>query len=236
MSDNSNDPNLNNNLSDYAAAALRAVSSMVPIGGPFLSELFSAIIPNQRVDRVVDLINQLNSRLTALEQADIKEKLNIPEALELFEECIQQAARSSNAARHEHIANLLANSLTKEEISFVESKHLLNILNQLTDIEIIWLNYYYQTYVGDPLKFQANHQDIISFIPPSDDLSEIAKATLRDNYIQHLERLGLLTHIYKIDHKTNTPRIDPFTHKEMIARYEITPLGRLFIRHVIFDG
>lgn len=235
MSEKSKIPNLSTNGNDYTAMIIRSIISLVPLGGPFLSELFTELIPHQRMDRVVDFLENLYVRLASLEKDLLESKLKNPQALELFEECVRQAASSSSSERHKHIANLMANSLSKEEIDYVESKHLLMLLNQIDDIEIIWLNSYHHISLGAEREFRLKHQHILepyTITHANGSKFDLDKSTLQDNYKKHLARLDLIMGVPEIDQKTKQPKIDPFTHQQEIVSYRITPLGKLLIRQI----
>jgi hypothetical protein len=65
-----------------------------------------------------------------------------PEFCELLEEGFTQAARAISEERRNYIANLLCNGLAADQVDYVKSRFLLRLLNQLSNAEIIVLNYY----------------------------------------------------------------------------------------------
>jgi len=54
---------LSNRGLDYLVASLRSVTGLIPGAGPFVSELLTVIIPNQRIDRIRDFVRILDSKL-----------------------------------------------------------------------------------------------------------------------------------------------------------------------------
>ena len=72
----------------------------------------------------------------------VKDRLYENEGLDLFEEGLLQASRSISEERRRRLANLLAKSLSQEELKYAESKKLLNLLRELTDPEVLILLYY----------------------------------------------------------------------------------------------
>jgi len=73
----------------------------------------------------------------SIEQEFVRSQLTNENFTDLVEEGLRQAARSVSRDRREQIAALIANSLRLQDISYVESKHLLRILGELNEIEII---------------------------------------------------------------------------------------------------
>ena len=113
-----------------------------PFAGSLLSELAGTIIPNQRLDRISKFVLILEGKLSNLEQEFIHSQLVNEKFSDLLEESARQAARSLSDERREYIANLITNSLSRQDIEYNESKHLLKILSELNDIEVVWLWFY----------------------------------------------------------------------------------------------
>ena len=63
--------------------------------------------------------------------------------IDLFEDGVFQSIKALSNERHEYIASILKNSLSQEEINYLQQKKLLNILSQLNDAEIIHFQYHY---------------------------------------------------------------------------------------------
>src|SRR5690606_28838317 len=95
--------------------------------------------PNQRINRVVSFATHLQKRIADLEQDRVRAHLTDENFTDLVEEALRQAARATTDERRQHIASVVAAGLTTEDVSFIESKHLLRILGETNDLEIIWL-------------------------------------------------------------------------------------------------
>jgi hypothetical protein len=207
---------------------------MVPFAGSLLAELAGTIVPNQRIDRIAKFAEALESKLSNLEQDFVRSQLTNEHFTDLLEEGMRQAARSLSDERREYIANLIASSLSSEDIEYIESKHLLRILGEINDIEVIWLRFYLVPTIGGDEEFRRKHESILEPViatlgaPP--EIHE--KAALQESYKEHLTQLGLLQHRYRTDIKTRTPEFDRFTGAMEVQGYQITPLGRLLLRHV----
>ena len=136
--------------------------------------------------------------------------------------------------RREYIANLITNSLSQQDIEYIESKHLMRILGELNDIEIIWLRFYLHPTMGGDEEFRNKHAAILAPVMATmvDPPSVLEKESLQKNYKEHLSQQGLLRPRYEVDTKTHLPEYDNFTGNQKIRGYEITSLGRFLLRQI----
>ena len=215
------------NKSDYVAFAAKSVLGAVPFVGSFLAEIAGNVIPNQRVERIVAFANNLQMKLKNVEE--ILEKLNVKDEnfTDLIEEGLRQAARSTTDERREYISALIANSLTSEDISFVESKHLLRQLGEINDIEILWLRFFLVPTLGGDKEFREKHQAVLRplSVVMGSPQPEIDKSTLRTSYKEHLATLGLLEKKIELDTRGSDVKIK-------VKGYELSILGRLLLRQI----
>lgn len=218
---------------DYVALAAKAVLGATPIVGSLLVELAGVVVPNQRIDRIAEFARDLETKITRLEQAFVQSQLDNPEFSSLLEEGLQQAARAVSSGRRAQIAELIARSLGGQEIAYAESEHLLRLLRDLNDVEIIRLgSYLHQSFAPDD--YREKHKDVLapalaSFASPQ---SEKDRAALQQSYDQHLERLWLLRVRYAVDSSTKLPEFDSRTGAQKIRGYGLTPLGELLCRQI----
>jgi hypothetical protein len=125
----------------------------------------------------------------------------------MVEEGSHQAARSTTDERRAHIANVIAGSLQSEDISFIESKHLLRLVGEINDIEVIWLRSYLGPMMKQDAEFRVKHQHLLApqMATMGSSQAAVDKETLQQSYKQHLQQLGLLKERYRVDSKTNMP-------------------------------
>ncbi len=225
---------LSNKPIDYVTSAIKGTLGAVPFAGSLLAELAGTVIPNQRLDRIAKFVIILESKLSNLEQEFIRSQLTNENFSDLLEEGARQVARSLSDERREYIASLIANSLSKEDIEYIESKHLLRILGELNDIEVIWLRFYLEPTISGDDEFRSKHENVLTPIMAamSDPPSVIDKEALQDSYKEHLSQLALLQPQYETDSKTRLPEFDRFTGRLKIRGYDITTLGRLLLRQI----
>ena len=212
--DNENVEALEPQKMDYVASAAKAALGAVPFAGSLLVELAGTVIPNQRINRIVSFAKTLERRLSNLEQEFVQSQLNDDNFTDLLEEGLRQASRSLSEERREYISSLISNSLVSKDIEYIESKHLLKKLDELNDIEIIWLRYFLERTSHEHQNFREKHPDILKPITRVMSTPQPIrdKGTLQDSYKEHLAQLGLLEREDK--------------------RYKLKPLGRLLLREI----
>lgn len=240
MSTNStNEPTqLQTNNIDYVTSAAKAVLGMVPFAGSLLAELAGSVIPNQRIDRLSKFAIQLEARLATLDQDFVRAQLTDENFTDLLEDGIRQAARSLSDERRQYLAALLGNGISSDAISFAESKQLLRILGELTDVEVIWLRSYLNPTIDGDNEFRAKHDITLKPIAPSMGSGQgtIDSYALQSSYKEHLAALGLLSPRYEIDSRTKQPVYDSRTGNLKLKGYEITSLGRLLLRQIALSS
>lgn len=212
-------PDLETTRTDVAAAVARGVASAVPFIGGLIAEAVNHIIPNQKIDRCVEWLRILDAKVAALDPdlAYVKHRMGSAEGLDLFEDGLNQAARTPFSERREHLANLLATSLTQERLKYAESKKLLNVLRELTDAELIMLIYH-----SKPIhlssqwhaEFMEKHREVLypARHVMGSSQEEIDRGALQESYRGTLIRFGLLC--------------------EKSNRLELSSFGRLMLRYI----
>ncbi len=224
---------LENLTVDYVTIAAKGCLGAVPFVGSLLSELAGNVIPNQRIDRITKFALLLETRLGKLERVELQARMATPEGADLLEEGIRQAASSLSDERREYIANLIANGIACSDISDQESKHLLRILGELNDVEIIWLRSYADQAMGGDNEFREKHAVVLDTEPALlGSLQSVHdKNSLAKSYKLHLARLGLLQERLAIDHKTKLLKIDSQGRTE-VKGYNLSGLGQLMLRSI----
>jgi hypothetical protein len=151
-----------------------------------------------------------------------------------MEEALRQVARSVSQERRAHIAGLIVTGLKPDDVSYVESKHLLRILGEINDVEIIRLtSHLYETF-GSGEEYWAKHREVLEPVAPAMDSPqrELDKATLQNSFDEHLAQLGLLDPRHNVDRRTNQLVVDRTTGALEVRGYGITSLGRLLLKQV----
>lgn len=204
---------------DRLASAAKGVVGACPFIGPLVAEAIGALIPNQRLDRVVEYLRNLDAEVHCLDGRLERFEKNIhgAEGLDIMEEGLTQAARSITSERKERLARLVGRSLSSDEIRYEESRKLLNLYRDLTDPEIVWLLYFSL----NPVLGVGPHQDLVKkhpdvLMPISREMGapreQVDRSALQDSYKNTLMRFGLI---------------------ELRGKsHQISSLGRLLVRYI----
>jgi hypothetical protein len=232
LADDKSRDDLNVTRVDYVTVAAKAALGAVPFAGSLLAELAGTVIPNQRIDRIVRFASQLETRLANVERDAMRSNLADENFTDLMEEGLRQAARSTTDERRAHIASVIANSLTSERISFVESKHLLRLLGEINDIEVVWLRFYLHPEMSGDQEFRSKHEDILTPVAAhlQSSQAEIDKEILQNSYKAHLCQLGLLRERYQMDPKTQLPAFDKMRGELKVSGYDLSRTGHLLLK------
>lgn len=233
MTESSNKQKLKNSSIDYIVNVVKGTIGIVPIAGPLLAEIAGTLIPNQRIDRLTKFAEELSYRLMSVEESKLRTYLTNENFTDAVEESLRQAARSTSDERRSYIASLLANGIDNDKINFIEIKHLLRLLGEINDIEIIWLRSYMDPTLNADKEFRKRHAEILSSVTAhfGSTQEELDQEALQESYKLHLERLGLLRSKIRFDTKTKLPEFDKKDGFKKLG-FEITPMGRLLIRYI----
>ena len=218
---------------DYVASGAKSVLGIVPFVGSLLAEVAGSVIPNQRIDRIARFATALQGRIAHLEEQAVRGELKDEEFTELLEEALRQAARSTSDERREYLAAAIANSLTRNAIKHSETKHLLRIMGELSDVEIIWLRFYQNPVIEGDQEFRNKHAAVLerknAYIGSSTD--ELDQYALQSNYRKHLVDLGLVTPVISKG-RDGKPEFDTFSGNFKISYHHTSPLGELLLRTI----
>lgn len=218
---------------DYVASGAKAALGVVPFAGSLLAEVAGSIIPNQRVDRIADFAFKLQARIEQLEEAQVRSELDDEEFTDLLEESLRQASRATSEARRLYLASLVASSLSSDAVEHAESKYLMRVLGELSDIEVLWLRFFHEPTIEGDKEFRELHTRVFRHrvAVMGSSREELDDHALQESYKDHLVRLGLVSeHIRK--KRDGTPEYDKFTGKPAVSHRQASPLGRLLLRSI----
>lgn len=206
---------LKNQAVDYVVTATKSVLGLIPVVGSALAEFAGTLIPNQRIDRLTKFATELSRRLSEAEGRLLTDALQDPTFGDLVEESMRQAANSLSDERRSYLAALVANSMDQEAVSATDSRHVLRLVGQLNDLEVILLRSYLVATLGGDEAFREKHAEVLEPVAAflDSDQATLDKSTLRDGYPFHLNQLGLL----RLGRQ---------------GGFDITPMGRLVLRMI----
>lgn len=209
---------LESNKTDYLVSIAKGLMGTCPLIGPMAAEAIGTLIPNQRLDRVVAFLRELDARVSRIDVGlqNFQSHIGTPEGLDLLEEGLVQATRAVSSYRQERLVHVVSHALTIEELKYAESRKVLNLLRELTDPELLWLVYYSLNPVlgkGPHSELMERHPEVFSPVSRTFDSSqaELDRAAIQDSYRNTLARNGLIEHENK--------------------SYRISALGRIVVRY-----
>ena len=223
------------NITDWIALLTRGGAGAIPVVGGIVGEVISELIPNQRQDRLVNLVILVSEKLQQQNIELIRAKLHDPYHIDIFEDACFQTIRALSEERLEYISTALANSLTDDDLEHLQKKKLFWLLGELNDYEIIQLFYYsLSTNPRVREEYYEKHSDVLR-IPPitnstTDDEKE--KIVVSRTYKERLVQLGLLSPVFKSPKRGMIPEFDNKTGQMTIKHYQISPLGRLLCKFI----
>ena len=207
------------NTRDRLVSIAKGTAGALPFVGTMIGETLDSVIPNLRIERVVSFLKAIDERVGDIEGKLVNFEKNIKteEGLDIFEEGFIQASRAVSEERKQRLAHLVAKTLSSDELKYAESRKILNLYNELTDPEIIWLIYYSLNPVmgaGPHSNWIEQHPDILMPISRESRApqEQREKAALQDSYKLTLSRLGLTT--------------------EKGRTTILSPLGRLLVKYI----
>ena len=235
---------------DVTAIIGKGLVGAIPFVGPLVAEIVGTTIPNQRIDRIESLLKLLESKILEDEKEKVKQRIVSPEYIDLMEDGFWQAARALSEERKDYIAALLKNSLTDDELKYIEYKRVMSILGELNDLEILILKSISMDRLGEEYKkFWEMHGDALEL--PSVVFGEtteegIDKRAIYGAHTLHLANIGLLkeekpkdvTDFYnKSESYSNllpdfTSTFDKETEVIKAENCTITRLGKLLLRSI----
>ena len=218
---------------DVVASLLKGYLGGLPVLGPPIAEIIGNLIPNQRIDRIASLLKKLESKIDPEEKAKVEARMLEEKSIDLMEDGFLQAARALSKERIEHIASLLKNSLTDEDLEQSAYKRLLFLLGEINDIEVIILKSY-SIYGAEHQEFWENHKEVLTvpaaYLGASQE--EIDKHAIYETYKANLAHLGLIRIKFKKPKRGELPEFDEKTGMVKANGYDITSLGRLLLRSI----
>jgi len=241
--------NLENNLMDKIAVAVKSLTGFCPYIGTALGEIICYYIPNQKLDRIIKYLKIIDVKVD-----EISEELkNNKDKINLIETGFKSSANSTFDEKCEWIANIVLHGLSDDiEISIAEN--IIDIVSQLNYEQIVILYYHSNFYLkpwAEKEKFTNKFKQLLNFINlfSSDrekydllknkekfNLSTLMNLGLLENEkeIKKLPSFGISSSDFSRDikelqsqlYELNNNLIDYFSQ----GRYRATDLGKLVIK------
>lgn len=210
---------LKSNRTDALIILGKSVIGAAPVVGPVLSEVLGVLIPNQRLDRIVEFVTLLEKKISdRLTIEDFKALCKSEEVVDIIEDSLFNVARAISEDRRKYITHLLAQGLSQDQFEHANAKKMLRLLDQLTDEELIFLKFYSldpMMHGGEPNDADHFYEKHLPTLEPALDEAgskSMYRASLQSSYRENLTSLGLID-----------------------ERKKITPFGDLFLQYIDED-
>jgi hypothetical protein len=133
--------------------------------------------------------------------------------------------------RREHIATLLKNSLTSDDLEHLQKKRLLALLRELNDLEVLILRANASRSFAERHRFEQVHPAVAQ-LPSVFNASASAhdRTAVHESYLLHMSGLGLLQPRYQMPMRGEIPEFDPDTGTLRTVGYQTSRLGKLLLR------
>lgn len=222
--------NLNENNTDKLVKIINATFGEIPIVGGTLVELFSSVIPNQRIDRMVEFIKILKEKLSNQEQELLKSKILDENFNSLLEDVIESTIRTIGKERKHHFCKIVHTGLTSNKEELIELRIITRTLKELNDIEMIILKNLSILSTNERTSFYQKNKSILEserlYVGASKEQEK--RHYMFKGYLYHLVALGLLDVNYDVKEESN--RIsDRSEYKVNTNNHRITEFGKMIV-------
>lgn len=199
---------------------------------PILGEVLTSTIPQQRIDRLNRLTEELAEQVKDMDEARVKQRFEEPGFVDLLEDGLIQATRATSQERINHIACVLKNGLADEDAEAIPYKKLLSLLGQLNDVEVIVLQSCQSVYAYNSFEFYEKHRGVLTPpLPKSiNDPTPPDEEAIYTSYSNQLLILGLIKNHFRRLGADEVPDFDYSSGTFRSDRTEITDLGNLLLR------
>ena len=225
--------NVDTNPTDMTVTATKLITSLFPIpGAATLGELISTIVPHQRLDRVVAVLQILHDKVESIliDVELLRSRLEKEDFQELLMSCLEQASKALTVERRNYIASFLYKTLTEDDISSINQQKLLSIFGQLDDIDILLLKFFdisqkHEIAIEHP--FYLKHKLILEppmveeNMTPEEYEKRMDEGTIYNEHLSYMQRLGVIT--------TNS---NVGLSEDQNRNFHTTPLGKRLLKYI----
>ena len=140
-----NEKELNTNDIDILVSGISGAVGAIPYVGNILSEIIHEVVPNQREDRMVKFLIDINDRLQKIEYSheQIKKIFSNYKYGAFTYKCIHGVVNDMYDEKIQYYKNICLNGLTSEEQELNQIERILKIFSEMDYFEILCLEYYY---------------------------------------------------------------------------------------------
>lgn len=224
-----NKEDLHTNKMDIITSTVATATSYIPIAGGALSEIIRMVIPNQREDRIVKFLTNIDKRLSELE-------ITVEKLQSIFNntkyggftfECLRDVVNDKFEEKMVYYQNLYITGITSEEQEMLNMSNLMRLVSDMEYKEILYLKFYYYANYANNQKIKTIQQLLNQgSITPNYTMkmkqNELDNETYKQITLNSLVNKGLLERKIEYVGKNRREKI----------KYKITSLGKLLLRKI----
>lgn len=185
---------------DLAASTIRVALGLAGPLGSIMAEFLTQFVPQQRLDRLQDFVEQLDAQLGDLREEFRAKQQTSAGYSALVEQATSAAVQTPSADRRRDLAALLRTGLREDDAELLHHLAILQLLDRVNEAQILMLmsRANFRGTFGDEelMAFHRTHSGVFDIEPlaMSDDPdSAKGRAYYMDRYyINELVQLGLL--------------------------------------------
>jgi hypothetical protein len=174
-----------------------ALLSIGPVGA-VLNAVLAEVMPALRTERLTVFGEELQDRLADVPGEILHLRVREPDRFDLLEDGMWQAARASSRQRVAYLANVVANGLKAESAHDLDRRHVLRLLAEVNDLEVLILSLHGYASNASREQFFEKHRSALEHQPAAmgDPRDVRDRVAVRADYEDHLLRLSLLARQY----------------------------------------
>ncbi|MDT0617883.1 hypothetical protein RM531_05320 [Salinisphaera sp. P385] len=227
------EPNNSDRFVSYTRLVGAIASVCAPGLAPVAAEVVANAIPNQRFDRVVRQMQQMQHEIDVLkhEKSVLEANLASQQGRALLEEGLVQTANETDEEVRKFIGSLLARSMTEEELDYYRTQKILRILDELIHPELIWL-----IYSATCSKKPLSPESADTKLPDKDEFERRHSNILKgDRYTLIGRQKEMDTDALARSYKNKLLRLDLIAETKRSGKgyYQVTDLGYLVVRYIL---
>lgn len=209
---------------DLLATTLGTATGLIPIIGGPISELIKLIIPNQREERIINFIKDLDDKIIEMKISldDLKLKFSDKIYGAFLYECCRGTVNEIYEEKVKYYKEIFISGIIGEKNNIFNMDYILSILLKLKYPEILYLKYYY--YVDF-----ANREEMESI------LKQLGYIYINPTYMGGMERSKMNAETYKqiiINNLLQNDLLKVEYDKNGKAKNKISMVGKLFLKEI----
>lgn len=219
--------NTDKKIAVWKSISNEVLSTMLPVGSSFLTDVVFSFIPNQREDRIVNFLKELSKQFDRYQDKvdKLETWVNMVKGnkcqLHLLELGFQTAVETDSKILHHCYAYYIFSIIENKQIDDVQKEAIFKTLSRLNEVEILHIISLEQDkYIFEETNFHKKYGEYVDRHTACGDEEDDIFNAMQDSYLNNLVVYGIAT-------CTGNP-------KNGQSSYKLSPYGQLIYKN-IFD-